>query len=194
MEQIKLFLMLLLEICGTLLVVVGPVILIRLARRRNDEKRRALGLPPRKQRTSAAAIVLLLLFLAGGCIMLSSVLKMLAKDKLEGANAYAKWVCGAAVQYLEECDQKSLPAPETQIGQFPDERNAFGAYLTKEVSDNMHGGWYAVVIKDGEVQFALYSGHELTPADLHKPDADVQRRKLLSPLTAAKDAIGYYEP
>ena len=194
MEQIRLFLMLFLEISGTLLVVVGPIVLIRMARRRSDEKRRTLGLPPRKHRTSAATVVLLLLFLAGGCVMLSSILKMLAKDKLEAANAYAGWVCDAAVQYTEECEQKGLPAPETQIGQLPDERNALGAYLTKELADNMNGGWYAVVIEDGAVQFALYSGHELTPADLHKPDENAQRRKLLSPLTAAKDAIGYDAP
>ena len=194
MEQIRLFLMLLLEICGTLLVVVGPIILIRIARRRNDEKRRALGLPPRKRHTSAVTVGFLLLMLAGGCVMLSSVLNMLAKDKLEAANAYAKWVCGAAVQYTEECDEKGLPAPQTQIGQLPDERNAFGAFLTKSLGGNLSGGWYAVMIEDGEVQLALYSGHELTPADLHKPDADAQHRYLLSPLTSAKDAIGCYTP
>ena len=194
MEQIRLFLMLLLEICGTLLVVVGPIVLIRTARRRNDEKRRALGLPPQKRRTSAAAIVLLLLFLAGGCVMLSSILNMLARDKLEAANLNAKQVYGAAAQFAEECGEKGLPAPQTQIGQLPDERSALGAFLTKSLGGNLSGGWYAVMIEDGEVQLALYSGHELTPADLHKPDADAQHRYLLSPLTSAKDAIGCYAP
>ena len=182
-------------VLGALAIFVLPWGIAALIDRRLDRTRRISGLPPvRIHAKTFLAVGYLLAFL--GFIAFSvipSLLDFTAKDKLLAANYAAKDVARCAEAFAEEADLREWDAPQTCIGRFSDTDTALAAHLHEQLGERYPADWYAVVFEDGNVVFALYSGHELTAADLHEPDAAAERKRLTKFGASSRDAIGFYE-
>ena len=125
--------------------------------------------------------------------VIPSLLNMKANDRLNWADHQAKSTCRMAERFADRADTADCV---TVIAQYGDTDTPLKAYIHEQESQyaSYHAqDWYAVVFRDGRVQFALYSGHKLTYADLREPDRETELRKVRKPGTSPGDAIGYYK-
>ena len=186
-ETIKLVLLIL----GTLILVFGPVFLSILVKKRHAAERRSLGMPPQKRRTSPLAWLALLCLLGGGCFMVSSAADLVAKDKVIAANNMAKNLYRIAGEFAREAEAADCV---TTIAQFSETDTPLKARMHKEQETNegiRSEDWYAVVFREGRLECVLWSGNQITPADLHEPDHAAERRKVKWG-HSHREALGYY--
>ena len=186
-ETIKLVLLIL----GTLILVFGPVFLSILVKKRHAAERRSLGMPPQKRRTSPLAWLALLCLLGGGCFMVSSAADLVAKDKVTAANQCARMVYRQAEEFSRDAEATECVTTIAQFSETDTPVKIQMHQMAERYQNPRMDDWYAIVFRDGRPAYALWSGHPITPADLHAQDFAAEKRKVKWG-HSHRDALGYY--